>query len=109
MSAPTATATAWQWPPDVLDFAVKQQVEPYLDPLLAALHNAYPTATNFLIRLEDDPEIRDDRHIVFEVSVPATDVPNYVAATRPWHRELSRICPAPLTHIFRHLLLPVGT
>jgi hypothetical protein len=109
MSAPSTVSTTWQWPTDVLNFAAHHQVDSYLDPLLAALHNVYPTATRVRVLLEDDPEIRDDWHITFEVSVPAADVPDYVAATRPWHRELSRICPAPLACIFRHLLLPVDS
>ncbi len=31
-----ATTVAWQWPADVLEFARKNQLESYLDPLLDA-------------------------------------------------------------------------
>jgi hypothetical protein len=107
MAAPSTPTTTWQWSADVVSFAVQHQVDAYLNPLLAAVHRVYPTATNVRVLLEDDPEIRDDWHIVFEVRVPGADVPDYVAATRAWHRELLRICPAPLVCNFRHYLLPI--
>lgn len=55
--------------------------------------------------LENDPEIRDDWHIVFEVTVSKTDVPDYMKAKRVWIAELYRYCPAPLVCVFRQLLL----
>lgn len=109
MSASNTVAPAWQWPPDVLAFAAQHQVAVYLDPLLAALRKVYPTAQSIRVQLEDDPEIRDDWHIAFDVRVPQVDVPDYIAATRAWYRELFRICPAPLVCIFRHALLPVSS
>jgi hypothetical protein len=41
-----------------------------------------PTAQSISIRLEEDPEIRDDYHLVFEVRVPRADVPDFGAAKR---------------------------
>src|SRR2546430_369421 len=101
MSAPSATATAWQWPADVLDFAARSQVGAYLDPLLDATRRLFPTARGLRVFLEGDPEIRDDWHIVFDVRVPRADVPHFVSAQHFWIDELYRICPAPLVCTFR--------
>jgi hypothetical protein len=107
MSAPVSTATTWQWPPDVLEFAAQQQVEAFLIPLLEATRQLFPTARNLRVFLEDDPEIRDDRHIVVEVAVPQQDLPNYIQAQHRWTDELYRICPAPLVCTFRLTLIPL--
>jgi hypothetical protein len=107
MSTVTPAATAWQWPDDVVAFAARQQVQSYLDPLLEALRRLFPTAQSLHVQMTDDPEIRDDRHIVFEVRVPMADVPDYLAAKRAWHEELFRICPAPLVCTFCLLLVRV--
>ena len=55
--------------------------------------------------MEDDPEIRDDWHIVFEVWVPSTDVPDYYQSWRRWTEALIRIVPTTLGCIFRLTLL----
>jgi hypothetical protein len=101
MSAPLSAATTWQWPADVLQFAAKEKVGQYLDPLLEATRQVFPTARRIQVTLEADPEIRDDWHIVFDVEVPAPDVPNYVEAQHQWIGELYRCCPAPLMCTFR--------
>jgi len=103
-----STATTWQWPADVLDFAARHQLDSYLDPLLAATRKVYPTARSLRVSLELDPELRDEWSIVFDVDVPQTDIPNYVSALRRWSDELFRICPAPLVCTFRLVLTPVG-
>jgi hypothetical protein len=99
------TATAWQWPADVLDFAARNQVKPYLEPLLEATRRVYPTLRSLAVTLELDPEIPDDWHIVFWVRVPKEDVPHFVEALHQWNDEQSRICPAPLACIFRLVLM----
>jgi hypothetical protein len=101
MSTLSIPGTAWQWPADVLAFAAEQGVADYLDPLLQVLRRLFPTAQRFRVLVEDDPEIRDDRHIVFDVHVPQEDVPDFLATTRRWHEEKFRICPAPLVCVFR--------
>jgi len=93
--------TKAHWSPDVVAFAVQHNVDGYLDPLLETLRKQFPTTLATEVLLEEDPEIRDDRHIVFDVLVPGADVPDYVEAKRRWHRELFRICPAPLVSVFR--------
>lgn len=104
----TPTAVQWQWPADVLDFAVKHHVDGYLNPLLEATRRVYPTVRDIRVLLELDPELRDDWHIVFEVSVPWGDVPNYVEAQNRWNREAFSICPPPQICMFRLTLLPLS-
>jgi hypothetical protein len=108
MAAPVTTQTQWQWPADVLEFAARNQVQSYLDPLLESIQRLFPTAVSLRVFLDLDPELRDEWHIVFDVRVPANDVPNFVAAMHRWNDESFRICPAPLVCIFRLLLILVS-
>jgi hypothetical protein len=103
-----APQTAPSWPADVLDFAARHQIECYLEPLLAATRQVYPTARSLRVSLELDPEIRDDRHIVFDVEVPQTDIADYVKAQHRWTDELFRLCPTPLVCRFGMVLTPVA-
>jgi hypothetical protein len=98
----------WPWPTEVLDFAHRHQVAAYLDPLLEATRQVFPTARELKVLLEADPELRDDWHIVFEVCVPSADLTDYLQAQHRWTGELYRICPAPLVGTFRLTLVPVG-
>jgi hypothetical protein len=105
MSAPAAVAATFTWPEDVLAFAETKQVRDYLEPLLAATRRSHPTAREIKVLLEEDAEVRDDRYIVFEVFVPASDVPDYFEAKRPWHAELFRLCqPRTKAALFRQTL-----
>lgn len=109
MAAPVTTAAEWQWPAEVLAFAAEQQVQPYLEPLLEAIRQLFPTALSVEVSVHADPEIRDERHIVFGVRVPRRDVANFVEAVRQWHQESFRRCPAPLVCTFRLCLQPVAS
>jgi hypothetical protein len=106
MSAVPTPSSSWQWPADVLEFAARNQVADYLDPLLQATPGVFPTARSIRVFLESDPEIRDDWHIVFEVRVPKRDLPHPVKSQHFWIDELYRICPAPLVCTFRLRLIP---
>jgi len=108
MSTLISPTTSWQWPADVLAFAAQQQVQSYLEPLLEVLRRLFPTALSMRVELDEDPEIRDDRHITFDVCVPQADIPDYVAAKRAWHDEQFRIVPGPLVCIFRLQLIRVA-
>ena len=101
MAAPAVFPQTWQWSPEVLVFAEKHQARPYLHPLLEVTQRLYPTANHLKVNLAGDPEIRDDWHIVFDVQVPQSDVPDYGDAQRRWTQELFSLCPAPLVWIFR--------
>lgn len=101
MSAPVRATPAWQWPADVLEFAAKEKVQDYLEPLLEATRRVFPTARQIKVSLECDPEIANDWHILFDLKVPRQDVPNFVEAVHQWNREAISICPAPLICTFR--------
>lgn len=102
MSAPVTAALTGPWPADVLEFAVKHNVQACLDPLLEATWRVFPTARRIQVSLQDDPGILDDWHIDFDVEVPAADVlPQFVETVHRWNREMYRCCPAPLVFIFR--------
>jgi hypothetical protein len=88
-SSPPATLA---WPADVLEFARKEQIDQYLEPLDNALRRLFPTG-QFRAVVEPDPELRDVTFLVFEVRVSAKDVPDFLAARRAWHDELHRIVP----------------
>lgn len=87
-------------PPEVVAFAREQGVEKYLSQLVEWARQVYPSATRFEVFTEDDPEIANDRHIVFELDVPL-DVEEALKADRRWRAGLFRICPGPLVCVFR--------
>lgn len=87
-------------PPEVVAFAREQSVEEYLPELIELARQVYPSATRFDVFTEDDPEIANDRHIVFELDVPLT-VEEALEADRRWHRGVFQIVPAPLVCVFR--------
>jgi hypothetical protein len=100
MSARTINAKGWQWPADVLEYAARQKVQDYLNPLLEATRRIFPTARQIVVNLNLDPEIADEWCIVFDVRVPAPDVPRFIETKNAWNRKLFRICPAPLVCTF---------
>jgi hypothetical protein len=108
MSTRTSTLSSGAWPADVLKFAAQRQVRDLLDPLHVALDRLFPTAQSVRVYLEEDPEIRDDCHVVFDVRVSRADVPDFGAAKRRWHEELFRVCPAPSVCLFRLTLVRVA-
>jgi hypothetical protein len=109
MSAPVTAAAGWQWPADVLDFAAWENTEPYLEPLLEMTRRIIPTARSIRVYLGTDPEIRDDRHIIFDVQAAGLSVPQARQAQKDWNRELLRYCPAPLVSLFGLILDQVQT
>ena len=56
--------------------------------------------------MDDDPEIRDDRHIVFDMEVLDRDIPDFVGAYRSWNQEVEGCCPPYLACTFRLVLVP---
>jgi hypothetical protein len=87
-------------PPDVVEFARSQGVEQFLRPLIEWAREVYPSATRFEVFTEDDPEIANDRHIVFELDVPL-NVDEALESDRQWRTGLFRVVPAPLVCVFR--------
>ena len=86
-------------PADVLGFAAKHGLSNYLPAVIEMTERIFPDA-HLAVRLEDDPEILDDWHIVLDMDV-SIDVPEAVSAQRHWNDSLFRCCPAPLVCYFR--------
>jgi hypothetical protein len=106
-TATSAVWTNWHWPEDVKAFAAEHGAEAYLEPLREALARLFPTATRARVILELDPEIRDDRHVTFEVDLPCDDVAEWRKADRAWGEALFRIVPSVKVWVFRGLINPV--
>ena len=87
-------------PTDVWDFAREQGVDRPLPRLVDLSHHVFPTASRFEILLEADPEMADDRHIVFLLAVPL-DVEESLTADRLWIEGLNRLCPKAKVCVFR--------
>lgn len=85
---------------EVLEFAREQGVEQFLQGLIALSHSTFPATRRFEILLEEDPEIADDRHIVFRLAVPL-GVRQSLTADRQWIEGLSRLCPKARMYLFR--------
>lgn len=85
--------------PDVGAFAVEEGVEPYLAALVAVARRIFPEAGIQLV-VEDDPELSDNRQIVFEVDDNGRSAAEQVAGHQQWAEELLRLCPAAHVHAF---------
>ena|SRR5262245_56983984 len=93
MATVAPTAATWTWPPDVLRFAAEQGVSAYLDPLLDATRRTFP-GTPIETVIEDDPELPDDRRILFRVDVTGWSADALFSAENSWIEELFRHCPS---------------
>jgi hypothetical protein len=100
MAAPTHSAALPEITPEIQAFAEQSGVAPYLPAVLELLPRTFPTARRFVALVEDDPEIANDRHIVFEVFVPEINEETR-AARRRFTEGLFACCPSPLVCVFR--------
>ena|SRR5438034_11706616 len=96
----TAEAASLPVPPEVLAFAAQQGVGTYLPGVLGLARKVFPHAP-LTVRLEGDPEIANDWHIVVEADVPGLSVSQIVAGQNQWSTELFDYCPAIKAHLFR--------
>ncbi len=87
-------------PPEVIAFASGQGVAAYLPAVLALSQRLFPEVPPEL-RVEADPEIPDDRHIVVAVKTGNRTGAEALEARYEWHRGLFDCCPAPLVCVFR--------
>lgn len=85
---------------DVLAFATEQGVNDLLLPVLDMTRRLFPDARRLEVMLEDDPELADDRHIVFEVEIGPTEVFRSADLHWQWSRNLFQLCPAKHTCLF---------
>ncbi len=84
---------------EVRAFAAEKGVEQYLSELAAIARHLFPDSRINLV-VADDPEIADNRQIVFEVNENGRDADAQVAAHWKWTEELVRLCPATHVHVF---------
>lgn len=93
------------WPEAVLRCAADLGVDEQLPEILALTRRIFPDAEQINVLIEDDPEIADDRHLVFEVALPTLTAAEVVRRNDQWHRELIRCCPPAAVCVFRLGLL----
>jgi hypothetical protein len=87
-------------PPDVAAFAARQGVSNYLPGVVALARRLFPQAP-LTVRLEEDPEIAADWHIVLEADITGLSVPELLTAQNRWSSDLFDLCPAVHAPIFR--------
>jgi hypothetical protein len=85
---------------EVLAFAAEQGVTAELAAVWEMTRRIFPNAP-LTVLVEEDPEIANDCHIVFEVDAAGMQVPELVAAQQRWSAELFQHCPATHAPVFR--------
>lgn len=85
---------------EVLDIAAEDGVTAYLPAVLEMTNRVFPNGLREVV-VEYDPEIANDRHIVFEVKAKDLDVPQGLEKREQWIEGLFECCPAPLVCTFR--------
>jgi hypothetical protein len=101
MSAPITVLPLPDVSPDVRTFAEEQGVAAYLPAMLAVTRRIFPTWP-IKVFLEDDPEIANDWHIIFEVQVPEDATGETIfALDQQWVQESFEHCPSTHICIFR--------
>src|SRR5438552_15754935 len=87
-------------PFDVLEFAREQDVTSVLCPVAELTRDVFPNAP-ISLRLEDDPEVPDDRHIVVEVDLTGCTVDQMFVARNRWNQLFFKACPESKLWVFR--------
>jgi hypothetical protein len=105
-SSPAAASTESNgadgaFPAEVLAFAAASGVKDCLQPLLEATQRIFPTARFIKVEIDDDPEIRDDRHILHNVQVAGLPLEQARTTRTQWIHELFRICSTVRSCVFR--------
>lgn len=96
---PTKTLPLPAISPEVRAFAIDRGVEAYLANLVAAVRRIFP-ASRIDVVVQDDPELSNNRQIVFEVDDHGRSVDEIMATKYQWFDELIRCCPSTHTHVF---------
>jgi hypothetical protein len=97
---PDAAVASDPCPADVAAFAADLRVDDCLGPLLGATRQLFPAARRLRLRLEDDPEVRGGRHILFEVQPDRLERAELRQRSRRWEQELLARCPPPRACLF---------
>lgn len=89
------------WPDEVVALAKEQHVVQYLPNVWDMTRRVFPAARQLNIRVDEDPEIANDKHIVFAVRVAGLSVDDAVKAQQRWCREIFECCPSTVVCTFR--------
>ena len=95
MASPVLTPGTKQFSPDLIAFAEENGVGDSLSPLLEMTRRIFPTARRIDVYLEEDPEIANERYIVYDVAVPGQSPDQATEAHHLWGKELLRVLPYP--------------
>ena len=68
MATVAPTAATWTWPPEVKTLADELRVTAYLQPVYEMTQEVYRKAP-LTLQVDEDPEIPNDRRVLFEVDV----------------------------------------
>jgi hypothetical protein len=97
---PSPAATEWQWSDEVLAYAKAYGMESCLEPMLATTRRLFPTANWIKVYIEPDPELRDERYLIFDVQVAGLSLDNAQQADREWTKALLACLPRPIVSTF---------
>ena len=86
---------------DVLRFAMEQHVGEFLPKVLEMTRQTFPSARRLAIVVDEDTEIPNDHHIVFEVEASGLSVDQAVEADWRWCRDIFDVCPSTHVCVFR--------
>ncbi|HBI42077.1 MAG TPA: hypothetical protein DDY78_04350 [Planctomycetales bacterium] len=96
----SSTAPPLTLPADVVAFAAENGVADYLPRIAEMTQQVFSHAASISVLLQDDPDIADNRTIVFEMDVAGFEVEQLVAAQHRWTAALFQHCPATHVHFF---------
>lgn len=94
MTQATQTPSLIALPPEVLCFAGEQGVTAYLQAVLDLTRAVFPERP-VAMYVDEDPEIANDRHIVFDVDVTGMDAEQMFACRERGFASFSSIVPRP--------------
>jgi hypothetical protein len=100
MATVAPTAATWTWPPDVKTLADELGVTAYLQPVYEMTQEVYRKAP-LTLQVDEDPEIPNDRRVLFEVDVTGWSAPELVAAENRWSEKVFEHCPSTHVSYFR--------
>jgi hypothetical protein len=92
-----ATESSPTFPADVTALAAESGVTDYLIPVYEMTRRVFPGASGITAVVDDDPELEDERRIVFNVEIGGLTVEQYVNLDWQWTHELLAV--GPVAHV----------
>ncbi len=93
MATTTTTERDFEWPEEVVSYAVAHGFDRYLQPVLEMTRRVFPTALGIQVALTQDGDIPDLWFVVFEVIAAGMTLEQLHSAHQKWTRECVDICP----------------